>query len=237
MQDKSESKFRLPTPLEATVGIVGAATLSLGVGAWNYVNSRKDFRKEVDQKVQHAYQKQIDSGSTTADRGKAYEDSKVRDVKKRFVQSSQRLWAASGAISGAILAGIGTSVATAALAVGLSNPAILAIGAAASLVGLAVGGVVSSFLGKKNAEKGADDYINKSLINVHNQQGIDKERVKQEQQEAEKDNQKMLKKIELAEKRLIGTHKAPRANDTQAITRTKQVESLAYQGQQAHSRA
>ncbi|MCH2037172.1 MAG: hypothetical protein MK137_01085, partial [Rickettsiales bacterium] len=190
-QDMQSNKrrFRLPTPLEAAVGALSVSTLSMGVGALGYVNARGDFRKEVDQKFQQAYQKQIDSGSESLDRGKAYEDSKVRDSKKRFVKNSRRLWGASGAISGSILAGIGVSIGTSLLAVGLSNPAIIAIGAAASLVGAAVMGGISMMIGGRSASKGADDYISKAMVSKHNQKGIDLDRVKLEEQEAAKDNE------------------------------------------------
>ena len=73
------------------------------------------------------------------------------------------------------------------------------------------------------------------IVSKHNQKGIDLDRVKLEEQEAAKDNERMAQKIALAEKRLIGKHSSKQADVVPLSSQSSQVDALSYQKSQAQS--
>lgn len=199
----TQSRKFLPEgpPREVWVGILGLPFIGMAIGAFNYYNTKKDFKASLKKKVQAAYENQITQYSKShhipredltkedyakiIDKEKCLAQAKIVESKRGFVKNGKHGWTIAGIISGFAGASIigGLLITTAPF----SLPTTVFVGIIAAVAAV-VAGVGANVIAGKAVEQDANRLIADALNSPKNQQGID--RVEQQAQQKSHDKQK-----------------------------------------------
>lgn len=174
------------TPIDVVLGALSAGMITIAVGAFSYVNARKEFTNKIRNIAKTSYDKmakkyakenKISPEHLSAEHRKIYAkeeelvtNKSIQSTKNAFVDQVKKVWTFYGGLSGIA---ISASIATTFLAPLIAAPALAVI--AVSALSLAFGAAtapVSRLLAGQYAEGHAREIVATEISSETNKQGV-----------------------------------------------------------------